>query len=150
MKGIEFNKSWPWVANTSVRNASMQAPRRPGIYAIGTVERLAGLPVGIRWVYVGRAVGKAGLRGRLRQHEPVLERNPALRLWLADRHPGTEVWFAATGTADTAIALEKALIQRLNPRFNSIGRSDRIVEPSTEKGGVSCDERAGRELPQAS
>lgn len=137
MSKRKTDKKHHWVSATSVRNASKRAPRRPGVYAIGAVKREAGLPAESRWIYVGRATGGAGLRGRLHQHEPVLERNPALRWWLADQHPDTEVWYTATGSADAAIALEKVLIRELGPEFNAIGRSRKELRSrgARKKGG---------------
>jgi excinuclease UvrABC nuclease subunit len=109
-----------WVASPSIGAAARIAPNSPGVYAIGQVKREAGLPVEVEWVYVGRST--KGLRNRLNQHEPIVERNEDLRWWLSDRHADTEVWFTTTATESDAVALEAELILSLDPRFNTVGK----------------------------
>lgn len=109
-----------WTATPNLRVASRFAAPAPGVYAIGGVHRLAGLPRSIEWLYIGRSTA-GGLRGRLRSHRPQYEANPQLRKWLAQHHEEAEVWFALTVSAEEAIELEKRLIYQLNPRFNTIG-----------------------------
>jgi excinuclease UvrABC nuclease subunit len=114
-----------WVLTTSVEAAVRRAPNSPGVYAIGRVERKAGLPVLTEWVYVGRST--KGLRRRLAEHRPIAERNPGLRVWLMGRDPETEVWFTTTSSEADAVSLEAELIRDLNPSLNSVGTT-RSVE----------------------
>jgi excinuclease UvrABC nuclease subunit len=120
MKLLKINQNTSWVIATSVAGAVKRAPRFPGLYAFGAVRRMDGLPVEMAWVYVGRATGAAGLKGRLRQHEPYREANAALRDWLITAD-NVEVWFRPTGSAREAIEMEAALIYELNPIFNTLG-----------------------------
>lgn len=119
------NEKTRWIAASSVRGAAMRAPRQPGVYAIGRLRRVAGLPVEAHWVYVGRATGALGLSGRLRAHEPVREENDALRAWLMKPQDGVEVWFSPTRSKLEAIELEAALIGALRPAFNTVGNPAR-------------------------
>jgi len=120
MRLLKINQVRSWVVASSVTGAVKQAPRSPGIYAFGAVRRVGGLPVGMEWVYVGRATGTAGLNGRLRQHEPYREANVALRDWLITAE-NVEVRFKPLPSAREAIEMEAALIYELNPIFNTLG-----------------------------
>jgi excinuclease UvrABC nuclease subunit len=119
MAEAEINPGWQKAESMAV--AGRRAPRAPGVYAIGSVPRVGGIPVAPEFVYVGRAIGRNGLQGRLRQHLPRREQNLALREWLLTPPPCLEIWFAVTRTALEAIELEATLIHELNPRFNSRG-----------------------------
>lgn len=120
MKLLKINQTTSWVVTTSVSGAVKRAPRSPGLYAFGTVRRVDGLPVETTWVYAGRATGVAGLKGRLRQHEPHREANAELRDWLITAE-NVEVWFKAFPSAHEAIEMEAELIYELNPIFNTLG-----------------------------
>jgi excinuclease UvrABC nuclease subunit len=120
VKLLKTNQIPSWVVARSVTGAVKRAPRSPGLYAFGAMRRVDGLPVGTEWVYVGRAAGAAGLKGRLRQHEPYREANAALRDWLITAE-NVEVWFKSLPSAREAIEMEAALIYELNPIFNTLG-----------------------------
>lgn len=120
MKLLKINQTPSWVVAHSVAGAVKRAPRSPGVYALGAVRRLGGLLVDTEWAYIGRATGSAGLKGRLRQHEPYQEANAALRDWLITAE-NVEVWFKPLPSARETIEMEAALIYELNPLFNTLG-----------------------------
>lgn len=113
-------KSLNWVRTKSVDAASQQAPKGPGVYAIGQVQREAGLIVSVAWQYVGCA--KTQLGRRIGQHRMTDERNMDLRRWLTGHPAGLEVWFASTSSVKEATNVERQLIQRLDPPFNILLR----------------------------
>lgn len=110
-----------WRASRSVAAAALLASQRSGVYAIGRVERLHGLPVSAEWAYVGRT---ESLRRRLLEHLPTVEENPGLRAWLRRNRERLEVWLLA---ADSSVSrrLERTLIKEIQPLFNRIRYQER-------------------------
>lgn len=110
-----------WRATRSLTSAALLAARTPGVYAIGKVDRLHGLPVRAEWAYVGRT---DSLRRRLLEHGPSVESNPGLRGWLRGNRDKLEVWLLA---ADASLSrrLERVLIRDIQPLFNRIRYQER-------------------------
>lgn len=112
---------WTWRASRSVAGAALLAAQTAGVYAIGKVDRLHGLPVRAEWAYVGRT---ESLRRRLLEHLPTVEDNPGLRAWLRRNRGKLEVWLLA---ADSSVSrrLERTLIKEIQPLFNRIRYQER-------------------------
>ncbi|HEV2800555.1 MAG TPA: GIY-YIG nuclease family protein [Pyrinomonadaceae bacterium] len=91
-------------------------PPMAGVYAYAEVTSVAGLPVAIEWVYVGKT---NNLRRRLAEHEPLSETHPELRQWFLARHPNAEVWYTVAKFESVA-ELERRLIREARPRLNRI------------------------------
>lgn len=110
-----------WRAARSLSSAALFAAETPGVYAIGRVDRLHGLPVRAEWAYVGRT---DSLRRRLLEHTPWIESNPGLRAWVKRNRDKLEVWLFA---ADAAMSrqLERTLIREIQPLFNRIRYQER-------------------------
>ncbi|MGV0618083.1 GIY-YIG nuclease family protein [Mycolicibacterium elephantis] len=110
-----------WEQFTTLEAAAKFAPTSPGVYAIGTVSRLHGLPISTSWAYIGMA---KNLRQRIAQHLPNSEFNKMLRAWIHANHAVVEIWTKKLTSADEADALETLMIGELNPIFNTMKRTN--------------------------
>jgi excinuclease UvrABC nuclease subunit len=123
----DFLKTVTWARAENLRGAALTAPPLPGVYAFGLVQASHRLPIGVEWVYVGRATN---LRQRLSQHVPLLERNIALRDWITSGRR-VEVWYSLLPTEQLA-TMEIGLIRELQPKFNRI-RYSRVTNLDRRK-----------------
>ncbi len=110
-----------WKQYTTLEAASKYATTQPGVYAIGVISRLEGLPLECEWAYIGMG---GNLRARIAQHLPNTEINRTLRAWIQVHYVDIEIWAIATSSEVEADKLETKLIGRLNPRFNTLKRTD--------------------------
>lgn len=110
-----------WEQFTTLEAAAKYASTSPGIYAIGTISRLHGLPITTTWTYIGMA---KNLRQRIGQHLPNTEFNKMLRAWIQANHSTVEIWTLKLRSAEEAYRLETVLISKLNPDFNTLKRTD--------------------------
>jgi excinuclease UvrABC nuclease subunit len=104
---------WNAVCGAHGKNANI--PAHSGIYAYAEVERLCGLIVSTRWVYIGQS---RNLKQRISQgHDSRYERNEELRAWLKRNYANVELWFAHVeeGQLDE---VERQLVGTIKPRFN--------------------------------
>lgn len=113
--------SQSWKKYTTLEAASKHASTAPGVYAIGTVVRLEGLPLSCEWAYIGMG---GNLRSRIAQHLPNTEANKKLRAWIQGRYGTVEIWAISTDTEKSADALETSLIGKINPIFNTRKRTN--------------------------
>lgn len=110
-------KSWKrivWRRTQSITEASKHAPTLSGVYAIARSTTVANLPKTLDWVYVGKS---KNLRQRLNQHGPILETHLEMRDWITRNDNHIETWFTLL-ELEEANALERFLIQKLEPQFN--------------------------------
>ncbi len=116
-----FGFKQTWIALPNIHGKNHNIPVGSGIYAYAEVERAYGLPVTIRWKYIGKS---KNLRQRISNgHDARFEKNPDLRRWL-NRHPSNaELWFTQVD-ADALSQVEIHLIRNAHPDFNV-----RLVEP---------------------
>jgi excinuclease UvrABC nuclease subunit len=117
MQGPDFARR-EWVRLRTIHGAPGAAPPVPGIYAMGAVATVGGLPVRIDWIYVGQA---SNLRARLQQHDPLAETNPLLREFLASDQEEAELWFTTCSLGELN-PLEQILIKALQPSCNRRGK----------------------------
>ena len=110
------NKTLLWVRVRPFPGASETTPELPGVYVLGRVQGVRGLPVSCEWVYVGQAVN---LRARLRNHHAITEDNHLLRSWLRTTKKDIEVWYTVT-PAEHRSHLEREMIRSIEPIFNRI------------------------------
>lgn len=97
-------------------SSNSHLPALPGLYAIGHEEKLHGLEIVRSYVYVGQT---ANLRRRMNEHTPEKEMNESLRKYLRDNFSHAKCWYTTDVDAGRAqTRLERALIQKLLPRFN--------------------------------
>jgi excinuclease UvrABC nuclease subunit len=115
MTDIKCANTLSWVSIGSVHGKSHSIPSCPGIYAYGEVERVGGLPVQTRWVYIGQS---RNLAKRISVgHDARRESNEALRTWFRKARKDVELWFAPVPLSDLD-KVERALIQQVQPDFN--------------------------------
>lgn len=102
-------------------SSSSHVPARPGLYVIGHIQTYRGLEVAREYVYVGKT---DNLRRRLREHLPPNEQNSGLRNYLRELTTDARCWYTVFDAADSAKlnSAERALITRINPRFNIVGK----------------------------
>ncbi len=105
-----------------LRSSTTHIPSRPGIYVIGTLDELFGLPTGFRYVYVGKSTN---LRQRLDQHYPWYEQNPDLADHLRRHQADLTVWYATEIEEKDLDRVERTLIRKLDPEYNRI-KYDRV------------------------
>lgn len=110
-----------WDRFSTLEAASRFGPAGPGVYAIGKVTRLHGLPLAAEWVYIGMA---KSLRVRISQHLPYSEVNKPLRAWIQANHSSVEIWTRKLESEAAADSLETHLISTLNPQFNTMKRTN--------------------------
>lgn len=111
MKNITWNNS------RSIRGAALNAGTLPGVYLIGGVHEVAGIPMSYDWVYVGRS---NNLARRLFEHLPARESNPQLRSWLIAGNTSPLIIKFAVISPQESIRIEKELIHALSPIHNRI------------------------------
>jgi excinuclease UvrABC nuclease subunit len=104
-----------WTSVPTVHGKNHNIPATSGIYAYGEVERIGGLPVRTRWVYIGKS---RNLRTRIGNgHDPRRECNADLRVWLKRAKKDVELWFASV-PEDELDAVERDFIRNVQPEFN--------------------------------
>lgn len=120
MKSNQFLKTSmspvTWTETRSLRQAALRAGDLPGVYLIGGLDEIAGVPRAYDWVYVGRS---KSLGRRLAEHLPAHELNPPLREWLQLVGAGLVVRFAVLPELETK-RVEKELVRSLAPKHNRI------------------------------
>ena len=108
-------KSLCWVSLGSIHGKNHNIPTCSGIYAYGEVERVGGLPVGTRWVYIGKS---CNLRKRIAAgHDVRRESNESLRTWMKKARKDVELWFAPVPLRELD-QVERSLIRQVQPDFN--------------------------------
>lgn len=104
-----------WSTLGTVHGKNLNIPESPGVYGYAEVTRVQGLPVSVRWVYVGKAVN---LRRRISNgHDYRYEKNPRLRAWIGRNPRNAELWFACVEASDVD-GVERSLIADIQPEFN--------------------------------
>jgi excinuclease UvrABC nuclease subunit len=90
---------------------------KPGIYAIMSVRRLAGMPLGVEILYVGKSIN---LQRRFGEHlNPWREHNRGLNN--LPKSNSLEFWYYTLPKEEISNT-EKYLIQTLNPKYNQLLR----------------------------
>ena len=105
-----------WRHRSNLRSAALLAPARPGVYVIGKIRLMLGLPLGYEWAYVGRS---DNLQRRLNEHFPQREEIPSLREWMLSKRGQIDIWIMPS-TKNESRDLERQLIRSLEPVHNSI------------------------------
>lgn len=105
-----------WTTLATVHGKNLNIPEASGVYAYAEVTRVQGLPVSVRWVYIGKA---CNLRNRISNgHDRRFEKNALLRAWLGRSRQNVELWFARVAEADLDV-VERSLIASIRPEFNT-------------------------------
>lgn len=105
-----------WTTLATVHGKNLNIPEAPGVYGYAEVRRVQGLPVEVRWMYIGKA---RNLRRRISNgHDARYEKNPRLRSWLGRCRGDVELWFARVDETDLD-RVERSLIVDIQPIFNS-------------------------------
>ena len=108
-------KTLSWVPLGSIHGKNHNIPSCSGIYAYGEVERVGGLPVQTKWVYIGKS---CNLRKRIAVgHDVRRESNQELRTWFKKARKDVELWFAPVALSELD-QVERALIRQVQPDFN--------------------------------
>ena len=91
-------------------------PKKPGLYAYGTVKTVHDLEKSRSIVYVGKA---KNLHQRINQHLPRVEGNPRLREYLRTEKD-IICWYCPLDIPSKEISqLEREMIKDLAPKFNT-------------------------------
>lgn len=105
-----------WSTVGTVHGKNLNIPEAAGVYGYAEVTRVQGLPVSVRWVYIGKATN---LRRRISNgHDYRYEKNSRLRAWIGRNHRNAELWFACLAETDLD-RVERSLIADIQPEFNS-------------------------------
>ena len=105
-----------WSTVATVHGKNLNIPETPGVYGYAEVTRVQGLPVAVRWVYIGKGLN---LRRRISNgHDPRYEKNIRLRNWLRRSNRNVELWFARVDAQDLDI-VERSLVRDIQPEFNT-------------------------------
>jgi len=105
-----------WTTVATVHGKNLNIPESPGVYGYAEVKRVQGLPVEVRWMYIGKA---RNLRRRISNgHDARYEKNLRLRSWLSRSRGDVELWFAHVDESDLD-RIERSLIVDIQPVFNS-------------------------------
>jgi hypothetical protein len=112
--GAAMKLQWSTVATVHGRNLNI--PESSGVYGYAEVTRVQGLPVAVRWVYIGKGLN---LRRRISNgHDHRYERNVRLRNWLRRSNRNVELWFARVDAQDLD-RVERSLVRDIQPEFNT-------------------------------
>jgi len=105
--------SWTVIPNIHGKNPNI--PAQSGIYAYAEVTRQFGMPIEIKWKYIGKS---KNLRQRISNgHDVRNEANTELRRWM-NRHPArAELWFAPVPESELDL-VEAQLVRSAQPDFN--------------------------------
>lgn len=104
-----------WSTIGTVHGKNLNIPESPGVYGYAEVTRVQGLPVSVRWIYIGKATN---LRRRISNgHDYRYEKNPRLRAWIGRNPRNAELWFACVEASDVD-GVERSLIADIQPEFN--------------------------------
>ena len=97
--------------------SNTNVPACAGLYAIGHIDEVMGLPLQNTYVYVGRT---DNLRQRLDQHSHLNETNPELAEYVRNNRQRVRAWFATDIDQSQLQSTEKQLIRLLKPGCNKI------------------------------
>lgn len=112
--GTAMKLQWSTVA--TVHGKNLNIPESSGVYGYAEVTRVHGLPVAVRWVYIGKGLN---LRRRISNgHDLRYERNVHLRNWLRRSNRNVELWFARVDEQDLD-RVERSLVRDIQPEFNT-------------------------------
>jgi excinuclease UvrABC nuclease subunit len=104
-----------WSTVATVHGKNLNIPEASGVYGYAEVTRVQGLPVVVRWVYIGKGLN---LRRRISNgHDPRYEKNIRLRNWLRRSGRNLELWFARVDARELDI-VERSLVRDIQPEFN--------------------------------
>lgn len=104
-----------WTELRSVKFASAAFPELPGVYVYLDVARVAGLPLEIKYAYIGKS---KNLRKRSGSHELNKEVNEKIKTWMKVGKGAKELWYTTCESEDEAIILEAFLISSIKPSIN--------------------------------
>ena len=117
-----MTKPKPWKCK-SVHTSLSSVLAQPGLYAYGHDEMCHGLEASRVYVYIGET---DNLKRRMIQHKPENEQNPELKKYLQDQQDA-KCWYCVLSAPSDKNRkdIEKELIQRFEPKFNTNHRARR-------------------------
>lgn len=101
----------------SFASSHIEIPAVPGLYALGHIDELLGLPIAHAYVYVGKS---DNLRRRIDEHHVFVETNPGLVEYLRKTKKRVCVWYTTQIPAQDLDRCERQLIRKLDPQYNRI------------------------------
>lgn len=107
----------------------VRVPGAKGVYVLSELQTFEGLPISLNPVYVGKS---KHLRRRLSEHTLQSEKNSALESYLRQRPVDLWVWYTTDLRDCSLVGLEKILISRLSPRFNTHHNNPQLEKRSID------------------